>query len=494
MLSRKMRNSLVGFILLMSLQATGQSCDDLRYIDPLFDVSTDFNIEYQQARPYGSLFNQAYRLNLYLPEDDTLSHRPLMIFQFGGGFLIGDRLLPPAPELCNYWAERGYVTASIDYRLGFSALNQGSAERAVYRAVQDLQAALRFLSEFSDVYGIDTNNIIVSGNSAGAFTTLHSTFMEQSEAPASYTGFGIGLDSDDLGGLYASGNNYWGNREVKVHGIIANWGAILDTSFIGDSPDDWVPTILFHGTEDDLVPYVEGAPFDSPFFPNVYGSVPIAERLGNTTIPHKFVPLVGAGHEPELLNPAYLDTILWESQDFMYHHVLQPQIQSVNGLTSPLLNSTSVYTVIANEPIIQVCATANNGTVVSANQNQVEIQWTAPGLDTLQIIAGNEILAYDTSYLPIEVITLTGVEEVQQERFATIQPNVFSDQTVVRFVETPSERSKLVITNMLGQPVFIDNIVADRINVFANQLGKGFYLAYLEESNNRQFIGRLVVQ
>jgi dienelactone hydrolase len=473
---------------------SGQNCSDLRYVDPLFDVSTTFNIEFQQARPYGSLLNQPYRLNLYEPVDDTLSYRPLMIFQFGGGYLIGDRLLPPAPAFCSYWAERGFVVASIDYRLGFSAVNQGSAERAVYRGVQDLQAALRYLCEFSDTYGVDTNNIIVSGNSAGAFTTLHSTFMEQSQAPASYQGFGIGLDSYSLGGIYESGNTYWGNREVKVHGIIANWGAILDTSLIGDAPDDNVATILFHGTADDLVPYVYGQPFDSPFFPEVYGSVPIAERLANTTIPHKFVPLIGAGHEPELLNDAYLDTILWESQDFMYENVLQPQIQSVNGLTSPLLNTTSVYTVIANEQIIQVCATANNGTVVSTNQNQVEVQWTTAGLDTLQIIAGNEILAYDTAYVPVEVISLVGAEELTETNLATIQPNVFSDQTVVRFAETPSERSILVITNMLGQPIFTDNIVANRISLFANQLGKGFYLAYLEESNKRQFIGRLVVQ
>lgn len=477
-----------------ALKINAQNCQDLRYIDAMFDVNTTFNIEFQQARPYGSLLNQPYRLNLYEPIDDTLSHRPLMIFQFGGGYLIGDRLLPPAPEFCTYWAERGFVVASIDYRLGFSALNQGSAERAVYRGVQDLQAALRYLCEFNETYGIDTNNIIVSGNSAGAFTTLHSTFMEQNQAPASYQGFGIGLDSYSLGGIYESGNTYWGNREVKVHGIIANWGSILDTTFIGDAPDDNVATILFHGTEDDLVPYVYGQPFDSPFFPEVYGSVPIAERLANTTIPHKFVRLIGAGHEPELLNPAYLDTILWESTPFMYEHVLKPQIQIVNGLSSPLLNSTATYTVIANEPIIQVCATATNGTVVSTNQNQFEVLWTTPGLDTLQVIAGNEILAYDTTYIPISVTSLTGVDEAASQDVATIQPNVFSDFTTIQFSEEPSSNSTLVITNVLGQTVFTEPVSSDQLAVNANQLGKGCFLAYLEEKNHRQFIGRLVVK
>ncbi|TNF26530.1 MAG: hypothetical protein EP314_05710 [Bacteroidetes bacterium] len=486
---------LVAIAVQFSFNVSAQNCSDLRYIDPLFDVATTFNIEFQQARPYGSLLNQPYRLNLYEPADDTLTYRPLMIFQFGGGYLIGDRLLPPAPEFCTYWAERGFVVASIDYRLGFSAVNQGSAERAVYRGVQDLQAALRFLCEFRDTYGVDTNNIIVSGNSAGAFTTLHSTFMEQSQAPASYQGFGIGLDSYSLGGIYESGNTYWGNREVKVHGIIANWGAILDTSLIGDAPDDNVATILFHGTADDLVPYVYGQPFDSPFFPEVYGSVPIAERLANTTIPHKFVPLVGAGHEPELLNTAYLDTIVWESQEFMYEQVLQPKIQSVNGLTSPLLNSTAVYTVVANEPIIQVCATANNGTVLSSNLNQVEIQWTTPGLDTLQIIAGNQILAYDTTYLPVEVITLTGVEDVMQDRMTTIWPNVISGTTELRVSDEVTHGSAVKIRNALGQVVYSRPLSTNSFAVDGAVLGPGLFFVLLEEADGTsRSLGKLVVQ
>ena len=477
------------------LDVSGQTCSELRYIDPLFDVETTSNVEYQQARAYGSLINQAFRMDIYKPVGDTMTYRPLMVFQFGGGFLIGDKLLPPAPAYCSYWAERGYVAVSIDYRLGFNASSGQSTERAVYRAVQDLQAALRFLSEFRNTYGVDTGNIIVSGNSAGAFTTLHSTFMEQADAPASHEGFGIGLDSDDLGGLYESGNNYWNNEEVKVHGIIANWGAILDTTFIGDAPDDMVPTILFHGTEDNAVPYEVGQPFSSPFFPDVYGSLPISERLENTGIPYRFVSLTGAGHEPELVNNAYLDTIVWESGAFMYHHVLKPEIQSVNGLTSPLLNSTAVYTVIANEPIIQVCATANNGTVVSTNQNQVEIQWTTPGLDTLQIIAGNDILAYDTAYVPVEVISLTGIENLAENRSSTIWPNVISGTTELRITGEVRTGSVVEIRNTLGQVIYSRPLNSNAFTIDGSNLGSGLFFVQLEEADgSSKSLGKLVVQ
>ena len=472
-----------------------QNCGDVRYVEPLFEVSTTFNVQYQQARPYGSLISLPYTMDIYEPVGDTLSCRPLMVFQYGGAFLIGDKLLPPAPDFCSYWAQRGYVAVSVDYRLGFSAASEESAERAVYRAVQDLQAALRFLSEFREQYRIDTGNIIVSGNSAGAFTTLHNTFMDESQAPASYAGVGIGLDSYSLGGIYESGNSYWGNQEVITHGIIVNWGAILDTNFIGDGADDIVPTILFHGTNDNLVPYASGQPFDSPFFPLVYGSELINDRLDNTSIPHKFVPLIGAGHEPELVNSAYLDTILWESQPFMYHHVLKPWIQTVAGNQSPNVNDTELYSVVANEPIIQVCVSVNNGTVVSNQQNEFEILWNVAGHDTIQVIAGNKILAYDTTYVPVFVSPSTDVLERDDDFVARIYPNPFSSYTTIHLTSDSEPGDMLLVSDVMGRVVYRQPFWSNSLTLSADKIGEGIYSVNIKSATGRlKQLGRIVVQ
>ena len=487
--------NLTAFLFLLGMSANAQSCDPVRYIDPMFDVTATYGIEYQQARPYAALFDQAYHLDIYEPEGDTLSKRPVVVFQFGGGYLIGDKLFPPAPSYCPMWAELGYVVVSINYRLGFSAVSTGSAERAVYRGVQDLQAALRFLCEFSEEYRIDTERILVTGNSAGALSTFHSTFMDPYQAPPSYQGFGIGLDSYDLGGVFDSGNNYWNNEEVSAAGIICNWGAILDTNFIGDAPDDWVPTIMFHGTEDDLVPYVEGAPFDSPFFPNIYGSVPINERLDNTTIPHKFVPLVGAGHEPELLAGAYNDTIVRESTVFMYEHVLQPEISSVSGNQNPAENSTELYTVTANEQIIHMCVTLNNGTVVSNDLDEVEILWTTSGFDTLQIVAGNCILAYDTIRIPVFIDAAIGINELNDALSAKIYPNPFSDKSTIQLNGKVEKGSTLLVSDVRGRTVWSTPMNSNSIIVNSRETGKGFYLVYVEsQTGNRRFLGKLITK
>ena len=89
--------------------------------------------------PYGSLFNQPYR-RPYEPEGDT--SLAIDDFSVRGGYLIGDRLLPPAPALCNYWVERLCYSARIDYRLGFSALNQ--AVRTLYTVGARLASAFGF--------------------------------------------------------------------------------------------------------------------------------------------------------------------------------------------------------------------------------------------------------------------------------------------------------------------------------------------------------------
>ena len=139
-------------------------CFPKQYIDPLYGVSQNAAIQYGAADPYdilGLSIDQNLFLDLYTPVGDTLSHRPTIVFAFGGGFVIGSRNQPDLPRLRDYYVPRGYNLATIDYRLGFNVTSGGSALRAVYRGVQDMRAALRFLAENCDQYAIDTNYIVL---------------------------------------------------------------------------------------------------------------------------------------------------------------------------------------------------------------------------------------------------------------------------------------------------------------------------------------------
>lgn len=367
-----------------------QNCHSTRYLDTL---SGDFlvyqNIRYATADPYGILPSQDLHFDFYEPFGDTLSARPLILFSYGGAFLIGDKSQPFVPDFCRYFAKRGYVAAAINYRLGYNTLDQGSAERAAYRAVQDVRAALRFLVQRYQAYRIDTSNIFLAGTSAGCVASLHSVFMTESDRPAST--YGTLLEPGDLGCADCSGNNDFNNKEVRVKGIINCWGAMLDTNYIDHIPRDNVPVISFHGTNDLIVPYVYGNPFQLPIFPPMYGSKLIHKRLDRLGVFNVLRPFVGAGHEPELLNWSYADTIFQEGAQFLYE-LIRPVTSGIYGNTMLCLNESDIYAVDLHSGN-KYCWEVSGGAILTQNLNQIQILWTDTGRYTLRVRETNKILA-----------------------------------------------------------------------------------------------------
>ncbi|MCS6933772.1 MAG: PKD domain-containing protein [Chitinophagales bacterium] len=357
-------------------------CASNRYISPVFDsVKLTSGIQYGVADPYGLDDHQQLFLDIYEPLNDTLSKRPVIVYAYGGAFLIGTRNQPPIPYYADFFARHGYVFVSIDYRLGFNVTTPGSPERAVYRAVQDLRAAIRHLAHRAHIYRIDTSKIILFGSSAGCFMALHSSFMEYSQA-AAYAAPVPLIDPEILGGVDSSGNADFGYRYIEPFAIINQWGAIADTNWI--EADERIPVISFHGDQDLAVPYVYGYPFSYPVFPNVYGSLPIHQRLSNLGIKNKLYTLYGYGHEPELLAPHLRDTILLHTRDFLYS-LLQP---ATDFTEAPLLACTQnemKYSVSAR-PSSRYCWHLNgNGIITQNTGHTINVIWTDTGQKSVSV-------------------------------------------------------------------------------------------------------------
>jgi acetyl esterase/lipase len=87
---------------------------------------------------------------------------PAVVAIHGGGFTSGDRAA--YATLITRLAERGYVAASVDYRLA-PALQFPSA-------VQDVKAAVRYLRANAQKYAIDPARIAAVGDAAGANLAL----------------------------------------------------------------------------------------------------------------------------------------------------------------------------------------------------------------------------------------------------------------------------------------------------------------------------------
>ena len=97
------------------------------------------------------------KLDLYLPVARTTAPRPAIVFVHGGGWRAGVRanFAPMAIRM----AERGYVAATISYRLSPEALYPA--------AILDAKAAVRWVRAHAGEYGIDPGRIAIAGGSAG---------------------------------------------------------------------------------------------------------------------------------------------------------------------------------------------------------------------------------------------------------------------------------------------------------------------------------------
>ncbi|MEM7035557.1 MAG: alpha/beta hydrolase [Bacteroidota bacterium] len=391
------------FLALISLffgEIKAQLCDYDRYETALFAVDTTEDIVYGNAPAMPAVYinenvtvPQDLTLDLYEPAGDTLSKRPLLLFAFGGGFLIGSKEDEDARSVCDSFARKGYVCASINYRLNLNVLDNSSAERAVFRAVQDWSAAVRYFKEFADSFRIDTNWIFAGGVSAGSISAMHLQYMSEAQRPASSFAQGPPFSRPDLGCKDCEGNNYAHSSSVKA--LINCWGAIGDTLWI--DAQDSVPMISFHGTIDPVVPYGFGLPFTALLtMPPLYGSSLIHARQNNVGLANDFVPFPGEGHNVwgtvvanEFVPGAtqHWEPILSDIHDFLWE-IVKPETGNLGGAITTNQNDVETYSV-PFEAGNYWCWDVQGGTIVSANpwSHTVDIRWDQVGVQTVEVRA-----------------------------------------------------------------------------------------------------------
>jgi para-nitrobenzyl esterase len=299
-------------------------CNGNRYLNEVFpNVTLTSNIT------YGSNYNlqntlQSLELDIYEPSGDVAALRPLILLEHGGSFMFGDKTGPDIVELAEPLARMGYVVASVEYRLGMEGIpfpgpDSGKASEAVWRAVADFKAAVRWF--YKDVqangnsYRIDTNRLFIGGVSAGAVSAVHYAYLDDINEMPSY----IDTTKQGLGGGIegSSGNPGYSS---KIHGVVSVCGMIADTAWMHQGDE---PIVSLHGTADDVVPY-------STDMISVVGVYPIFEVDGSQTIHIRanelgmdncFHTWPGAGHTPEIGSVAYTDTVLNLAKNFLYHYV-----------------------------------------------------------------------------------------------------------------------------------------------------------------------------
>lgn len=313
-------------IILLSLLLTQN-----RYLDPIFnDIDIESNIVYGNSPDLPFLFwvesntqDIDLTMDIYQPVGDTQELRPLLLFMHSGSFFTGNKNADDMVALSIASAQRGYVAASLSYRLGLNILSSYSGERAVYRSVQDASAAIRYFRENSDAYNIDPDAIFIWGSSAGSFSAINLAYLDDSERPESTYGSG---NDPDLGCVDCAGNDY--DHSNKPNAIVSCWGAISSLDYIDD--EDTTPIAMFHGTLDPIVPFSSGYPFTVDIaLPFVYGSELMHQKLQEEGIYSELYIGENELHEYwGTLNGGWLlgpnenwDFILNKGYEFLYQYI-----------------------------------------------------------------------------------------------------------------------------------------------------------------------------
>lgn len=203
--------------------------------------------------------------------------KPSIVFLFGGGFITGRRDDPFYTVWYKHMTDNGYRIIAIDYRLGLKGVEKvGIAQvnvldKAIHMAVEDLFAATSFILENAQAMGVEPDNIVISGSSAGAITVLQADYELSNN-----TSFAAGLPE---GFRYA--------------GVMSFSGGILSRKGKLKYEERPAPTLLLHGTEDRLVNYGQIKFFNLGFF----GSDKIAERFARFGYNYNILRYLGCGHE-----------------------------------------------------------------------------------------------------------------------------------------------------------------------------------------------------
>jgi len=229
---------------------------NLRFVDEVFQ-----SVDLTTAIPFGrglrdSGVDQPLFMDIYTPADDTATARPVIILAFPGGFTSGSRDSEGMVFLANEFARRGYVAATIDYRLIQTRPDSDSDVMiAILQAIHDLKAAVRFFREDAaneNRFGSDGRNIFAGGISAGAVMaavagTLDVSDRIRSDALQAFLDANGGIDGN------SSQNTEFSSEVV---GVLQISGAVLETDWVDPAS---APFYAAHEEFDPIVPCIRSA-------------------------------------------------------------------------------------------------------------------------------------------------------------------------------------------------------------------------------------------
>ncbi|MEX0874537.1 MAG: alpha/beta hydrolase [Actinomycetota bacterium] len=210
------------------------SAAPMRYLEEVFtDVEVTEDVVYGAAVNDKGVFEKL-KLDIYEPESDTETARPVFVWAHGGSMIGGDKAGSLDRDFANAFAKRGWVFVSINYRLmsqffpdcpnDIVCALSPSLPQALIDGQHDFQAAVRWVRANAGTLKIDPDEITAGGHSAGTALALRTNF-----------------NPDDPGN---SGNPGYPSH---VAATMTNSGSLLEPTSIGPGAP---PIAMFNSVDD----------------------------------------------------------------------------------------------------------------------------------------------------------------------------------------------------------------------------------------------------
>lgn len=154
----------------ISSAVSEEAGDTGSYSEDIFEnIMTDRDIVYAKKKNYLQEETEL-KLDIYRPDSDTESRRPVIIWIHGGGMFTGSKSesWEPVSVLAPDFAHKGYVSVSIDYRLNPEWEETNKFSETLKDAADDVASAVMWVRDNAEAYGMDENVIVLAGYSSGA--------------------------------------------------------------------------------------------------------------------------------------------------------------------------------------------------------------------------------------------------------------------------------------------------------------------------------------
>lgn len=208
--------------------------------------------------PYGD--HERHKFDLFVPEKIE-NKFGVILFIHGGGWSDGDKSIH-YPE-SEFLSSNGFLCATMNYRFVTEEIN-------VFSELDDISCCLKTIKEKCEEYGFNVEKTILSGGSAGAHLSLMYAYTRKNESPV----LPVAVCA------YCPPVNCWaenflmgikGEFEDWKYGVLSNCCGVKITkdTLLNEaqqkalkkmSPQTYVskecvPTAVFQGVSDELVPF-----------------------------------------------------------------------------------------------------------------------------------------------------------------------------------------------------------------------------------------------